>query len=259
MFEKELEASLTIAKVAMKNIMNYYVHGFHTEIKEDNSPVTEADKTTDVLIRDYLGNLFPSYAFLTEESEDNKDRLNNDYVFIIDPLDGTKDFVHKDGEFTCNIGLSYKHEVVMGVVALPAKNIIYYATKDGGAFKIDENGKVTKLHVSDKTSDLTCLTSVFHLAKVEEEMIKKHNDKITNVVKKGSSIKACEIAEGKAEISYRLTEGTKEWDTAAFTIIVEEAGGYVLKLDGQKMKYNREDVYNRDGYIIVNKKENILL
>ena len=83
MFEKELEASLEIAKVAMKNIMNYYVHGFHTEIKDDNSPVTEADKTTDVLIREYLGKLFPTYAFLTEESEDNKDRLNNRKLEII--------------------------------------------------------------------------------------------------------------------------------------------------------------------------------
>lgn len=259
MYEKELEASLEVAKVAMKNIMDYYVHGFHTEIKDDNSPVTEADKTTDKIIKDYLSVKFPSYAFLTEESEDNLDRLENDYVFIIDPLDGTKDFVKKDDEFTCNIGLSYKHEVVMGVVALPAKNVIYYATKDGGAFKLEENGNIVKLHVSDKTNDLTCLTSVFHSAQIELDTIEKHKDKITTILKRGSSIKACEIAEGKAEISYRLTQGTKEWDTAAFTIIVEEAGGHVLKLNGEKIKYNRKDVYNRDGYIIVNKKENILL
>lgn len=259
MYGKELNASLQIAKEAMDNIMNYYNHGFHTEMKDDNSPVTEADKTTDLLIKSYLSKLFPTYSFLTEESEDNKERLNNDYVFIIDPLDGTKDFVHKDGEFTCNIGLCYKHEIVMGVVAVPAKNEIYYATKGDGAYKITNDGKTIRLNVSDKTSDLTCLTSVFHSAQVEIETIQKHNDKIAHVIKKGSSLKACEIAEGKAEISYRLTQGTKEWDTAAFTIIVEEAGGYVLKLNGEKIRYNREDVYNREGYVIVNKKENILL
>ena len=78
-------------------------------------------------------------------------------------------------------------------------------------------------------------------------------DKITNVLKAGSSIKACLISEGKAEISYRLSSGTKEWDTAAFQIIVEEAGGLVLKLDKTKMFYNREDVYNHDGFIVLNK------
>ena len=259
MFEKELEASIHIAREAMKNIMNYYTHGFHTEIKKDNSPVTEADKTTDKLIRDYLSKLFPKYAFLTEESEDNLERLNNDYVFIIDPLDGTEDYVHKDDEFTCNIGLSYKHVAVMGVVAIPAKNLIYYAVKGEGAYKIDEKGNITRIHVSNKKDDLTCLTSVFHLAPREVELIDKYKDKITSVIKRGSSIKACDIAEGKAEISYRLSDGTKEWDTCAFQIIVEEAGGYVVKLNGEPIKYNREDVYNRGGYLILNSLDNMLL
>lgn len=259
MFEKELEAALCVVKDAMKNIMNYYTHGFHTEIKSDNSPVTEADKTTDKLIKDYLSKQFPKHAFLTEESEDDKSRLTNEYVFIIDPLDGTKDFVNKDDEFTCNIGLSYKNEAVMGVVGIPAKNEIYYAVKGNGAYKIDKDGNITRLHVSKKINDLTCLTSVFHLSKAEMELIDKHKDRIKYVTKRGSSIKACNIAEGSAEITYRLSDGTKEWDTCAFQIIVEEAGGYVLKLDGTPIKYNREDVYNRGGYIVINNKENFLL
>ena len=92
-----------------------------------------------------------------------------------------------------------------------------------------------------------------------KEIFDKYQDKITNVLKAGSSIKACLISEGKAEISYRLSSGTKEWDTAAFQIIVEEAGGLVLKLDKTKMYYNREDVYNREGYIIINRIENFLI
>ena len=259
MFEKELKISLIACKEAMKNIMKYYNSGFHVEIKSDESPVTEADKTSDKLIRDILTKEFPSYSFLTEESDDDLSRLNNDLVFIIDPLDGTKDFVHKDDEFTVNIALSYKHKVVLGVVGVPAKNIIYYAVEGLGAFKIDENGKISQIHVSDKTSNLTCLTSVYHSTKAEEEVREKYKDKITSVVKKGSSLKACLIAEGKAEISYRLSEGTKEWDTAAFQIIVEEAGGLVLKVDKTPMTYNRKDVYNREWYLIINRIENFLI
>lgn len=259
MFEKELKAMIEVAKIASKNIMNYYNHGFHTEIKEDNSPVTEADKTTDVLIRNYLHERFPEYAFLTEESVDDKKRLNNDFVFIIDPLDGTEDYVHKDGQFTSNIALAYKHKAVVGVVAIPATGEIYFASKGNGAFKMDAKGNVTKIHVNDKKDDLICLTSVFHFADNEKEMLKKHEDKIKHVEKCGSSIKACRIAEGKAEISYRLNNGTKEWDTAAFQIIVEEAGGLVIKFDKTPLRYNREDVYNRDGYVVLNNIDNLLI
>ena len=259
MYQKEIEKMIEAARAASKNIMNYYNSGFHTEYKEDHSPVTEADKTSDILIKNILHEAFPNYAFLTEESRDDKSRLNNDYVFIVDPLDGTEDYVHKDDQFTVNIALCYKHEIVAGVIAIPAREEIYFATLNGGAYKINKNGEKIKLHVSDKTSDLTCFRSVYHFADLEKETIEKHKDKITNVVKKGSSLKACLIAEGKGEISYRLTSGTKEWDTAAFEIIIKESGGYVLKLDGSKMRYNREDVRNLEPYIIVNKKENILL
>ena len=133
-----------------------------------------------------------------------------------------------------------------------------YTIDDKGNL-VDKDGNIIKLHVSNKTNDLTCFRSVYHFAEKEKETVEKHKDKITNVVKKGSSLKACLIAEGKGEISYRLTSGTKEWDTAAFDLIVQESGGYVVKLDGTRMAYNREDVRNLDPYVIVNKLENILL
>lgn len=259
MFEKELEYALKAASAAKEVILKFYKEGFHVEIKEDNSPVTEADKNSDQVIKSMLAKEFPNYAFLTEESDDDKERLKNDYVWIIDPLDGTKDFVNKDDEFTINIALAYKHEVVLGVVCAPALNVTYYGLKGAGAFKIDENNNITKIHVNDKLENLTCLRSIFHFSKLEEETISRFQDKITNVMKAGSSLKACLISEGKAEISYRLSSGTKERDTAAFQIIVEEAGGLVLKLDKTKMFYNREDVYNRDGYIIINRIENFLI
>lgn len=258
MYQDQLYAALNAASEAKKIILEYYNKGFTVEIKDDNSPVTEADKKSDLVIRNYLSNLFPDYAFLTEESEDNLDRLNKDYAWIIDPLDGTEDFVKKDGEFTINIALCHKHEIVLGVVAVPTLDVTYCAIKGLGAYKITGE-KVNRIYVSNKKDDLTCLTSVYHLQKGEIEMINKHSDKIKTVLKKGSSLKGCLIAEGKAEISYRLSKGTKEWDTAAFQIIVEEAGGLVLKPDKKPMHYNRENVYNDEGYLIINRIENFLL
>lgn len=259
MFSKELKAAIEAGLLAKDKIMEFYNHGFDVEIKEDDSPVTIADKTADKMIKEYLSNLFLTHAFLTEESEDNLERLNNDFVWIVDPVDGTKDFVAKDGQFTTNIALAYKHEIVVGVVIAPAINQYYYAMKGHGAYFVDENGHETKIHVNDKTDDLLVLTSVFHVTKGELELIEKHNDKITSSRGVGSSLKACTIAKGEAELSYRLSAGTKEWDTAACDIIVKEAGGLFVKPDGTNITYNREDVYNREGYVITNRKENILL
>lgn len=260
MFEAELKGMLIAGSLAKEKILEIYNTPFSVEIKDDNSPVTLADKTADKIIREFLSKEFPTYAFLTEESEDDKSRLNNDYVFIIDPVDGTKDFVARDGGFTINIALSYKHESVVGVVIIPVTGEIYYAVKGLGSFYMENpTQKTVKIHVNDKLDNLTVLTSVFHLNDLEKALIEKHKDKITNVIKKGSSIKPCYIAHGKAEISYRMSAGTKEWDTAASQVIVEQAGGLFVKPNGERIYYNREDVYNREGYIIVNRKENILL
>ena len=258
MWEKELEEAIKAGLKAKEKIMEFYEKGFDVEIKEDNSPVTIADKTADAIIREHLHNAFPTHAFLTEESTDNLDRLNNDFVWIVDPVDGTKDFVAKDGQFTTNIALAYKHRLVVGVVIAPALDEMYFASKDNGAFfqKLGENP--IRIHVNDKVSDLTMLTSVFHFTKDEQEFIDRHNDVIKHVMKRGSSLKPCAIAHGLAEITFRSSPNTKEWDTAACQIIVTEAGGLFLQPNGDEITYNREDVYNRNGYIVVNRKENLL-
>lgn len=258
MWEKELEKAIEAGLLAKDKIMEIYNQGFDVEIKSDNSPVTIADKTADKIIKEFLANAFPTHAFLTEESEDDLNRLNNDYVWIVDPVDGTKDFVARDGGFTTNIALSYKHHLVVGVVIVPVTGEIYYASKDNGAFYLLD-GKSTRIHVNDKDEDLTVLCSVFHMNEKEEQLIKKHNDKIKHVEKFGSSLKPCRIAHGLAELTYRMSAGTKEWDTAASQIIVTEAGGVFVEPDGKEITYNREDVYNRKGYVVANKKENILL
>ena len=258
MWEEQLNAAIEAGVKAIKGILEIYNTNFDVEIKDDNSPVTLADKNADKVIREYLHNKYPEYAFLTEESTDNLNRLNNDYVWIVDPVDGTKDFVAKDGGFTTNIALAYKHEAVVGVVVVPLTGEIYYAAKGLGAF-YRHQGITKRIHVNDKLDNLIVYKSVFHSTKQEEVMYEKYKDKIAKIEKWGSALKPCRIAQGLGELSYRLTDGTKEWDTAASQVIVEQAGGIFLDTKGERIMYNREDVHNRIGYVICNRKENFLL
>lgn len=258
MWEEQLNAAIEAGVKAIEGILKIYNSDFSVEIKDDNSPVTLADKNADKVIREYLHEKYPDYAFLTEESTDDKSRLNNDYVWIVDPVDGTKDFVAKDGGFTTNIALAYKHEAVVGVVVVPLTGEIYFAAKGMGAF-YRKDGVTKRIHVNDKLTDLIVLKSVFHSKPEEEAMFEKHKDKIARVEKWGSALKPCRIAQGLGELSYRLSDGTKEWDTAASQVIVEQAGGVYLTPSKQRMMYNREDVHNRDGYVICNRIENFLL
>ena len=261
MFERELVVALEAVNSVRELILNIYnSDNLGVEIKEDNSPVTKADKAADKKIREILSGAFPLYSLLTEESVDDKTRLKNDYVWIVDPIDGTKDFVAKNGEFTVNIGLSYKHEAVLGVILIPVTGEIYYGVKGLDSFYLkNKDAEPVKIHVNDKTKDLTTLTSNFHHNEKEIEVLKKHSDVITKEKHVGATIKGCLIASGKAEHHYRYSSNTKEWDTCAMQAVVENAGGFILKFDATPIRYNREDVYNRDGYIICNRKENFLL
>ncbi len=258
MWESELELAKTIAIKAGKKIMEYYHGSFEVDIKSDDSPVTSADRASNEIIVSELKRKYPFFAILSEENDDDFSRLDNDYVWIIDPLDGTQDFVDHGSGFAVNIALAYKHELVVGVVYIPVNDELYYASKGNGSFCV-RNNKTMRIHVSDKVNDLTCLTSLHFFGKEETELVNKHSDKIKKCFAAGASIKACLIAEGKAEICYRLYPNTKEWDTAAPQLLVEEAGGYFLKPDGTPIRYNRKDVNNREGFIIANSKDNFLL
>ena len=261
MYEQELKVALNTVNSVRELILDIYNSAdLGVEIKEDNSPVTKADKAADKKIREILSTAFPLYSLLTEESVDDKSRLENDYVWIVDPIDGTKDFVAKNDQFTVNIGLSYKHKAVLGVILIPVTGEIYYAVEGLGAYYLkDKNATPERIRCNNKVSDVTTLVSNFHSNQTEMDMIKKHSDIIKHQRKMGATLKGCAIARGDAEMSYRFSSNTKEWDTCAIQIIVEEAGGYLLKFDGTPIKYNREDVYNKDGYIICNRKENFLL
>ena len=250
-FDKQCSDMIEVCLKAMSKVMEYYKNGFDVEIKSDNSPVTDADKQSDLIIKSFLKDKYPTYAFLTEESNDDKARLNEKYVFIIDPLDGTKDFVAKDDMFAINIALVEEHTPVVGVVGIPAQNKIYFAIKDYGSYLL-ENDAFKRIYASDRTDNLVMSCSVFHSGKTDQEIFDKFQNRILKKHPLGSALKSCLIAEGKVDCCFSSSGKTKEWDTCAPQIIVEESGGHFTTFYGDKITYNREDVYNRNGYAAYN-------
>lgn len=250
MWNKELETAKKCAVEAGYEIMKIYSDEsqFGIEFKNDNSPLTAADKVSNEVIVSALRKEFPQYAVLSEEEKDNRGRLNNDYCFVIDPLDGTKEFIKRNGQFTVNIALSYKHRSVMGVIYVPVTGELYYASEGDGAY-LEHKGKTERIHVSDRTEDIRCVMSSSHGCKEMDELIEKYE--IKNFVKMGSSLKGCVVAKGDAEVYYRHNP-TMEWDTAAMQCIVEEAGAVFRQMDDTEMLYNRENSLNYKGFYIIN-------
>lgn len=252
--ERELELCKKLAALAGQEILKIYSLDFEVEFKEDDSPLTLADKNANDLIINGLQEQFPQYSILSEESKDTKERLNNDWCFIVDPLDGTKEFVKKNDEFTVNIGLAYKNRVVLGVIYVPVTKELYYAMKGKGSF-YELEGKTEINRVSDINDNPRMMISRSHLSEELKVLIEKNGIKNTKQV--GSSLKGCLIAQGKAEIYYRFGL-TMEWDTCAMQCIVEEAGGILRQMDGSEMTYNRENSLNDKGFYILNREENKL-
>lgn len=227
------------------------------EYKDGDMPLTVADKASNKIIVEALKANFPQYAVLSEEEKDNLERLKNDYCFVVDPLDGTKEFIKRNGQFTVNIALAYKQVSVMGVIYVPVTGELYYAQKGEGAYIQKSDGSVNRLSVSDNTDtcSLKVVMSVSHECEEMKQLIEKYQFK--NFIKVGSSLKGCMVASGAADVYYRYNP-TMEWDTAAMQCIAEEAGAIFRQMDDTEMRYNREDSVNRKGFYIINNKANRL-
>lgn len=259
MWDNELRVAREAAVKAGAAIMEIYEGGgdFEVEYKADDSPLTKADKASDAIIVKVLRESFPGYAILSEEEKDNKARLENDLCFVVDPLDGTKEFVKRNGQFTVNIALSCKHRAVMGVIYVPVTGDLYYASEGDGAYFESKGGGAERLHVSTNTdhSKLRAVASGSHCAEEMERLIEKYQ--IKHILRIGSSLKGCLVAKGEADVYFRHNP-TMEWDTAAMQCIVEEAGGIFRQMDDTPMRYNREDSLNSKGFYAINAEENRL-
>ncbi|NLX75845.1 MAG: 3'(2'),5'-bisphosphate nucleotidase CysQ [Clostridiaceae bacterium] len=252
--EKVLETAKELAKGAGRIILEVYNRDFSVDYKDDRSPITEVDRKANDYIVKNLKSKYPECAILAEESKDDPERLGNDWCFIIDPLDGTKEFVKKNGEFTVNIALCFQGRPVLGVIGIPVTGELYYAVKGKGAY-YEKDGHIEKIHVSSRTSDIRLMMSRSHKSDKLLELIERNG--IKNVKSAGSAIKGCLIARGEAEVYYRFGH-TMEWDTAAMHCIVEEAGGIFRQMDDSEMTYNRVNNLNEKGFYILNHPANKL-
>jgi len=239
---------LPIAKAAGLKILEVYedTANFNVETKDDNSPLTRADKEANKVICDGLENLSIKWPIISEENKaiPYSERKDYEYVWMVDPLDGTKEFIKRNGEFTVNIALIHKNRSVAGVVYTPVTDEMYYGIKSQGAYKVErgvtEKLQATIYHPEEKALSIVCSRS--HLNEATQKFIDDYNAPLK--VAKGSSLKFLILASGDAQVYPRLAP-TMEWDTAAAHIILEEAGGTIVKAtDGTPLAYNKEDLLN---------------
>lgn len=249
-----LETVKQLTKEAGDVILDIYAKDFSVDYKEDKSPITLADQKSNDLIVHTLKSRYPECAILAEESRDNLDRLKNDWCFIVDPLDGTKEFVKRNGEFTVNVALAHRGKPVLGVIGIPVSGELYYAVKGEGAF-YEKDGHTQKINVSSRVEDIRMVVSRSHKSDKLASLIERKG--IQNILTVGSAIKGCMIAKGEAEVYYRFGY-TMEWDTAAMQCIVEQAGGIFRQMDGSEMTYNRVNSLNEKGFYVINNLQNQL-
>jgi len=219
-------------------IMNIYdQNNFEINIKSDDSPVTIADEAADKIIYQGLQEAFPTVPIVTEEQANTHTEKSNTF-FIVDPLDGTKEFIHRRGDFTVNIAYVENGIPVMGIVYAPAKKRLFYTDKNFrsieeiGPHKVDELGELKHIKVSKPNlNQLIVVASKSHRDKALEDYIAKYN--VSDSRAAGSSLKFCLIAVGEADLYPRVGR-TMEWDTAAGHAILRCAGGIVVRYDNHK-------------------------
>ncbi|MDF1875331.1 3'(2'),5'-bisphosphate nucleotidase CysQ [Sulfurimonas sp. SAG-AH-194-I05] len=242
--EIDLEVIKSIALEASEIILSIYNEDFSVTYKADNSPLTQADLKANDLICRRLKESYPGIHIMSEETkaEDFSLRKDWEYYWCIDPIDGTKEFVKRTGEFTVNIALMHKNLPVLGVVHAPIFEVMYSAKKGEGAFK---NGRKLPLHVNKTPQKSMCVAaSKSHLSKETQLFIDALDTQKVEQVLMGSSLKLCMVAEGVADIYPRLAP-TMEWDTAASHAIVLESGKNVYDYETDtQLQYNKENLLN---------------
>lgn len=244
---KIIEVIRALALEAGDKIMEIYARDdFEVRSKADDSPVTEADEAADALISAGLRAAFPEIALVTEEQADSHS-VTADRFFIVDPLDGTKEFVHRRGDFTVNIALIENGTPVLGVVFAPAKKRLFYTDPTGQTVEESQDGALTPLHVSAPNNDsLIVVASKSHRDAATDDYINKY--KVADSAAAGSSLKFCLVAAGEADLYPRLGR-TMEWDTAAGHAVLLGAGGKVVRFDDHTpLKYGKP-IYENPFFI----------
>ena len=252
-----LNTAIIAALEASKAILEIYHSGaFDIEIKGDNSPLTKADTASHNVIMSYLEST--DIPVLSEEGRDIPYQERKDWrqLWIVDPIDGTKEFIKRNGEFTVNIALIENKKPLIGVIFVPVTGELYFSSKEFGAFKVAVHledydldallAKADTLPLQREDKSFTIVASRSHMSAETESYVQEMRDIHGNVnlISKGSSLKLCMVAEGTANCYPRFAP-TMEWDTAAGQAICEHAGFEVIDWDTKKnMLYNREELLN---------------
>lgn len=253
-----LNAVAQISQQAGQAIMTIYAQPEQWQLqhKEDKSPLTAADLASHHLIVEKLQALTPDIPVMSEESDDDYDRQQWSRLWLVDPLDGTKEFVARTNDFTVNIALVVEHQAVLGILHAPYDGLTYMAAKGCGAWLINQQGEKRPLNTAKQPTIPRLLVSRFHANGKKNQALLQHTQQRFGdyqVLEVGSALKMCRIAEGLADFYPRFGT-TMEWDTAAGQIILEEAGGALVDRQGRPFLYNkRESLANKDFIVVGDK------
>lgn len=254
---KELkELSLEINQVAIeagKIIRKYFNSTYDIELKDDKSPVTSADLAANDYIEQQLHTLTPDIPRISEESENTsyQERKHWDSFWLIDPLDGTREFIKNRPDFTVNIALVQEQQPILGSIYLPIADQLYFATSDDHAYRQDQSNAPIEITSSKQIPSIPRICgSRYHAGKRMQRFLDAVGEH--ELIARGSSIKSCLVADGSADIYPRLGP-TWEWDTAAAQCIIVQAGGYLTTLDMNSLCYNKESLLNPSFIAFANK------
>jgi 3'(2'), 5'-bisphosphate nucleotidase len=248
----ELDFARTVAREAATIVSTFYVGSSDVQYKNDNEPVTEADRSANLHIVTRVRDMYPDDGVLSEESKDDLARLEKERVWIIDPLDGTKEFIARNGEFSIMIGLAIGGKPVMGVIMQPEADLVYLGANGMGAH-LEENGERIPLHVSDTslTRQMTLVSSRSHRQQITDRM--RSAMRITSERVSGSvGLKVGLISRKLADMYLHPSPGCKEWDLCAPQAVLEAAGGTMTDCWGNPLRYNQRDVRAHNGLVATN-------
>jgi len=241
--EHDLDQLVDLSRRAGIAILEWYDGDMGITQKADNSPLTKADLASHELITAELARLWPEIPVLSEESADIPwgTRRNWQQYWLVDPLDGTREFINHNGEFTVNIALIQDHNPVLGIVHVPVTDISYFGARDFGAWRRHGSEAAAAIDVRQPaTEPVIIVGSRSHANPDLAGQLNKLGPH--ELISMGSSLKFCRVAEGLADFYPRLGP-TSEWDTAAAQAVVEAAGGQVVKIDGSPLTYNTRETY----------------
>ena len=246
---RDLELAETIALEASEILMRYFRGDYSVDTKADEEPVTEADRAANEHIVARLQEFFPDDGILAEESADPAAIVGKQRVWMVDPMDGTKEFTKYLTEFAVMIGLVVEGTPVLGVVAQPAEEILYRGIVGEGAERVKPSGVDTmRVGTTTELAELTLICSRSHLPEIVERM--KHELGISRMVQSGSvGLKIGKIGTGVCDLYLQPASGTKLWDACAPEAILHAAGGRLTDFDGRPIDYDPSDIINRRGLL----------